>query len=38
VEGSINSRSGRGGTALTRVQEQLEEVGAATASLHEWIS
>jgi argininosuccinate lyase len=38
VEGSINSRSGRGGTALPRVQEQLEEVGAATASLHEWIS
>jgi argininosuccinate lyase len=38
VEGSINSRSGRGGTALTRVQEQLEEVGAATASLDEWIS
>ncbi|HEY6685121.1 MAG TPA: argininosuccinate lyase [Propionibacteriaceae bacterium] len=38
VEGSINSHSGRGGTALTRVQEQLEEVGAATASLHEWIS
>jgi argininosuccinate lyase len=38
VEGSINSRSGRGGTALTRVQEQLEEVSAATASLDEWIS
>lgn len=38
VEGSINSHSGRGGTALARVQEQLEEVGAATASLHEWIS
>jgi argininosuccinate lyase len=38
MEGSINSRSGRGGTALTRVKEQLEEVGAATASLHEWIS
>jgi argininosuccinate lyase len=38
VEGSINSRSGRGGTALPRVQEQLEEVGAATASLDEWIS
>jgi argininosuccinate lyase len=38
VEGSINSRSGRGGTALIRVQEQLEEVSAATALLDEWIS
>jgi argininosuccinate lyase len=36
VEGSINSRSGRGGTALRRVQEQLEEVSAAAASLDEW--
>jgi argininosuccinate lyase len=36
VEGSINSRSGRGGTALTRVQEQLEEVSAAAASLDDW--
>jgi argininosuccinate lyase len=38
VEGSINSRSGRGGTALARVREQLDEVGAATASLDEWIT
>jgi argininosuccinate lyase len=38
VDGSINSRSGRGGTALARVQEQLDEVGAATASLSEWIA
>jgi argininosuccinate lyase len=38
VEGSINSRSVRGGTALARVQEQLAEVSAATASLNEWIA
>jgi argininosuccinate lyase len=38
VDGSINSRSGRGGTALARVQEQLDEVTAATASLDEWIA
>jgi argininosuccinate lyase len=38
VEGSINSRSARGGTALARVQEQLAEVSAATASLNEWIA
>jgi argininosuccinate lyase len=33
VEGSINSRSGRGGTALPRVAEQLDEVSAAAALL-----
>jgi len=38
VDGSINSRSGRGGTALARVQEQLDEVGTATASLSEWVA
>jgi argininosuccinate lyase len=38
VEGSINSRSARGGTALVRVQEQLEEISAARASLNEWIA
>jgi argininosuccinate lyase len=38
VDGSINSRSGRGGTAPARVQEQLDEVGTATALLREWIA
>jgi len=38
VEGSINSRSGRGGTALARVQEQLDEVRTAMASLNEWMA
>ncbi len=38
VAGSINSRSGRGGTALPQVQEQLDEVSAAVASLDEWIA
>jgi argininosuccinate lyase len=38
VEGSINSRSGHGGTALARVQEQLDEVRSATALLNEWIA
>jgi argininosuccinate lyase len=38
VDGSINSRSDRGGTARARVQEQLDEVSAATASLDEWIA
>ena len=31
VEGSVSSRSGRGGTAPARVQEQLEEVRALAA-------
>jgi argininosuccinate lyase len=38
VEGSINSRSGRGGTALARVAEQLDEVSAAAALLEGWIA
>jgi argininosuccinate lyase len=38
VEGSISSRTGRGGTALSRVREQLDEVSAAAASLDEWIA
>jgi argininosuccinate lyase len=38
VEGSINSRTGRGGTALARVREQLDEVSAAAASLDAWIT
>jgi argininosuccinate lyase len=38
VNGSINSRTGRGGTALARVREQLDEVNAAAASLDEWIA
>ncbi|HJV14337.1 MAG TPA: argininosuccinate lyase [Propionibacteriaceae bacterium] len=38
VEGSINSRTGRGGTALARVREQLDEVSTAAALLDEWIA
>jgi argininosuccinate lyase len=38
IVGSINSRSGRGGTALARVREQLDEVSAASALLDEWIN
>jgi argininosuccinate lyase len=38
VEGSINSRTGRGGTALARVREQLDEVSVAAASLDAWIT
>jgi argininosuccinate lyase len=38
VEGSINSRTGRGGTALARVREQLDEVRAAAALLDAWIT
>jgi argininosuccinate lyase len=37
VEGSIASRAGRGGTAPTRVQEQLAEVRAATAEHRAWL-
>ena len=33
VTGSINSRTGRGGTALVRVQEQLEEIASLLAEL-----
>jgi argininosuccinate lyase len=37
VEGSINSRSGRGGTALVRVREQLDEVRDAMSSIDVWL-
>ena len=37
VEGSIASRSGRGGTALDRVTEQLAEVRAAVAENRAWL-
>jgi argininosuccinate lyase len=38
VEGSIASRSGRGGTALARVEEQLAEVRAAAADHRDWLA
>jgi argininosuccinate lyase len=37
VMGSINSRTGRGGTALVRVREQLDEVGEARGSVNAWL-
>jgi argininosuccinate lyase len=37
VEGSISSRSGRGGTAPDRVTEQLAELRAATADHRAWL-
>jgi argininosuccinate lyase len=37
LRGSINSRAGRGGTALVRVQEQLDEVGDAMSSVAAWL-
>jgi argininosuccinate lyase len=37
VEGSIASRSGRGGTALDRVTEQLAEVRAAVDDHRGWL-
>ncbi len=37
VEGSIASRSGRGGTALERVGEQLDEVRAAVSEHRAWL-
>jgi argininosuccinate lyase len=37
VTGSINSRTGRGGTALVRVGEQLDEVGDAVSSVDAWL-
>jgi argininosuccinate lyase len=37
VDGSINSRSGRGGTAEARVREQLTEVAAAVAAVEKWL-
>ncbi len=36
VEGSIDARDGRGGTARLRVAEQLDEVDAALAAHQEW--
>lgn len=37
VEGSINSRSGRGGTAEVRVREQLAELQAELAVIEKWL-
>jgi len=37
IDGSINSRSGRGGTAEARVREQLTEVAAAVAAVEKWL-
>jgi argininosuccinate lyase len=37
VEGSINSRSGRGGTAEARVREQLAELQAELAVIEKWL-
>jgi argininosuccinate lyase len=37
VEGSIASRSGRGGTAVDRVSEQLAEVRDAVAEHRGWL-
>jgi argininosuccinate lyase len=37
VEGSINSRSGRGGTAEVRVREQLAELEAELAVIEKWL-
>jgi argininosuccinate lyase len=36
VIGSINSRSGRGGTAVVRVREQLDEVSDAIRAIQDW--
>jgi argininosuccinate lyase len=37
VPGSISSRAGRGGTALVRVREQLDEVREAMSSAAAWL-
>ena len=37
VEGSINARDGRGGTASARVGEQLNEVADAVDAISEWL-
>jgi argininosuccinate lyase len=37
VTGYINSRTGRGGTALVRVREQLDEVGDVLSSVDAWL-
>ena len=36
VEGSVNARNGRGGTATARVAEQLEEVFALLEENRAW--
>ncbi len=36
VEGSVSARRGRGGTAPSRVAEQLDELAAAAATLRAW--
>ena len=36
VEGSVNARNGRGGTATARVAEQLEEVIVALEENRSW--
>ncbi len=38
VDGSINSRDGRGGTARARVEEQLREAWAAIDAVTEWLA
>ena len=38
VEGSINSRDGRGGTAAARVEEQVREVSAALEAVRDWLT
>ncbi|HQA31477.1 MAG TPA: argininosuccinate lyase [Propioniciclava tarda] len=38
VEGSINSRDGRGGTAAARVDEQVREVSAALEAVRDWLT
>jgi argininosuccinate lyase len=38
VEGSVNSRSGRGGTAKARVLDQLSEVEAELTAAHLWLA
>jgi len=36
AEGSIASRDARGGTAIARVSEQLDELAGVTAELRSW--
>jgi argininosuccinate lyase len=38
LTGSINSRTGRGGTALVRVREQLDEIRDAMTSVDAWLN
>lgn len=37
VEGSINSRNGRGGTAMVQVQAQLDELSAKCDEIERWV-